>query len=95
MMDKTLNAFIVDDEKPAREELVWLLQQCDDVRIAGQAENTTNALAAIDASASSDPVDLVFLDIDMPGIAFGKVQDFDGAAHGEARRARPATFPNP
>lgn len=61
-----MNAFLVDDEKPAREELRWLLDQCDGVSVVGEASSADEArerLARIDAD-----VDVVFLDIDMPGI---------------------------
>ena len=59
-----MQAIVVDDELPAREELIWLLDQCDGVRVCGQASSSPDALALIE---SSKP-DIVFLDIDMPGI---------------------------
>jgi len=59
-----MKALVVDDERPAREELVWLLEQCDGVEIVGQVGTAEGALEMLRASI----VDLVFLDIDMPGI---------------------------
>lgn len=59
-----IRALIVDDELPAREELSWLLAQCEGVVVAGQAANATEALELIE----NDPFDVVFLDISMPGI---------------------------
>lgn len=61
-----MNAFIVDDEKPAREELQWLLEQCNEVTVIGEAENADGARATL--SGLDETVDVVFLDIDMPGI---------------------------
>ena len=62
-MRDTIEALIVDDERPAREEMVWLLEQCEGVRVLGQADSAQAALQALQAS-----VDLVLLDVDMPGI---------------------------
>ncbi len=59
-----MNVIVVDDEKPAREELIWLLQQCEGVTLVGQAECAEDALSLV----KSEEVDLVFLDVDMPGI---------------------------
>jgi DNA-binding LytR/AlgR family response regulator len=60
---------IVDDEKPAREELIWLLEQSgEDIEIIGQAATAAQAQDLIKQVAEDDPIDLVFLDIDMPGV---------------------------
>lgn len=60
---------IVDDEKPAREELIWLLEQAgEDIEIIGQAATAAQAQDLIKQVAEDEPVDLVFLDIDMPGV---------------------------
>jgi two-component system response regulator LytT len=59
-----MNVIVVDDEKPAREELIWLLQQCEGVALVGQAECAEDALELV----KNEEVDLVFLDVDMPGI---------------------------
>ncbi len=61
-----LKVYVVDDELPAREELLWLLGQCDNIEIAGQAETAEAAFEYFQHTES--PARLVFLDIDMPGI---------------------------
>ena len=57
-----LRALVVDDEKPARDELAYLLGAHADVEVA-EADSARAALAAIEA----DRPDLVLLDIRMPG----------------------------
>ena len=58
-----IRTLVVDDERPARQELCFQLERLDNVEIAGQAENGVEALALI---AELSP-DLVLLDIQMPG----------------------------
>ena len=61
----SLRVLVVDDEQLAREELCFQLEQLpDDVDVVGQATNGLEALTAIDTSTP----DLVFLDIQMPGL---------------------------
>src|SRR3954467_15396531 len=60
----SLRALVVDDEQHARAELCFQLEQVADVEIIGQAGNGLEALAAVDRL---DP-DLVFLDVQMPGL---------------------------
>jgi DNA-binding LytR/AlgR family response regulator len=55
---------VVDDEQPARDELCYQLGRLDDVEMVAQAGNGLEALAAADRH---EP-DLVFLDIQMPGL---------------------------
>jgi DNA-binding LytR/AlgR family response regulator len=59
-----LRALIVDDEAPALSELAWLLSQ--DVRIGRirTADSGAQALKALE----SEPVDVLFCDISMPGL---------------------------
>ncbi len=57
-----IQALIVDDEPPARDELVYLLESYPDVQVR-QAQNAAEALSNIRAHTP----DLVFLDIQMPG----------------------------
>lgn len=65
MTSPKLKALIVDDEYPARAELRFLLQGfADRVQIIGEATHATEALALLEAM----PYDIVFLDIDMPGL---------------------------
>jgi two-component system response regulator LytT len=59
-----LRVLVVDDEQLAREELCYQLSQAEDVEIVGQANNGPEALTASD---ELDP-DVVFLDIQMPGL---------------------------
>jgi two-component system LytT family response regulator len=60
-----IRALVVDDEAPARDKLRrWLAEQSD-IEIAGEAEDGLTAAAAI---ANSNP-DVVFLDIQMPGLS--------------------------
>ncbi len=59
-----ISALIVDDEKLAREELAFLLQDHPEVVIIGEAANGPEALALID---EHEP-DLVFIDVQMPGL---------------------------
>lgn len=59
-----IKALIADDEPVARQILREELEQFDDIAIAGEAEDGVTALAAI---AKLRP-DLVFLDLQMPGL---------------------------
>jgi two-component system LytT family response regulator/two-component system response regulator LytT len=43
----TINTLIVDDEKPARDELAFLLKSFPDVHLVGQGKNGVEALALI------------------------------------------------
>jgi two-component system LytT family response regulator/two-component system response regulator LytT len=61
----SVKTFVVDDEKPAREEMLWLLEQCEGVEAVGQS---STARGALDALEEHPEVDLLFVDIDMPGI---------------------------
>jgi two-component system response regulator LytT len=60
----TLRAIVVDDEQLAREELCYQLQQLGAVEVVAQAGNGPEALTAIERT---EP-DIVFLDIQMPGL---------------------------
>jgi two-component system LytT family response regulator/two-component system response regulator LytT len=59
-----LKVLVVDDEQLARQELCFQLERLGDLEIVGQAGN---GLEAIDAVGRQQP-DLVFLDIQMPGL---------------------------
>ncbi len=59
-----LRAVVVDDEQLAREELGYLLGQLGGVDVIGQAGN---GLEAVDTIDRLQP-DLVFLDVQMPGL---------------------------
>jgi len=59
-----LRAVLVDDEQLARDELGYLLGQVGGIEIIGQAGNGVEALSTIDRLHP----DLVFLDVQMPGL---------------------------
>ena len=61
--DKMLRVLIVDDELLARQRLEDLLSDRDDVEIIGMADNGRKAITAI----REQDLDLVFLDVQMPG----------------------------
>ena len=66
-----INTIIVDDEKPAREELAFLLKSFPEISLIGQGKN---GLEAVNLIKEHNP-DLVFLDVQMPGLdGFGVLQ---------------------
>ena len=60
----TLRALLVDDEAPARSELRYLLQSHPGVEIVGEAASAVEALEL----SRKLPHDVVFLDVEMPGL---------------------------
>ncbi len=67
----TINTLIVDDEKPAREELAFLLKAFPDIHVIAQGKNGLEAVSLI----KEHSPDLVFLDVQMPGLdGFGVLQ---------------------
>ena len=60
----TLKALIVDDEQLARDELQYLLSSIDDVEVVAQGKNGIEAIALVPRL---EP-DVVFLDVQMPGL---------------------------
>jgi len=70
-MNTPINTLIVDDEKPARDELAFLLKSFPEVSLVGQGKNGLEAVALI----KEHNPDLVFLDVQMPGLdGFGVIQ---------------------
>ncbi len=60
----SISTIIVDDEKPAREELAFLLKGFPEINLIGQGKNGVEAVSLIREHAP----DLVFLDVHMPGL---------------------------
>lgn len=70
-MLNTVNCIIVDDEPVAREVLETHLAKIDHIHVVASCKNAIEAFQAI----NNHPVDLVFLDINMPdisGLSFAK-----------------------
>jgi two-component system LytT family response regulator len=76
-MPDRLRVAIVDDEAPARAALRVLLDERDDVEIVEECRNGREAVDAIRRGA----IDLVLLDIAMPGIDGFEVIEEIGPAH--------------
>jgi two-component system, LytTR family, response regulator LytT len=67
----SLSAVIVDDEQLARDELAFLLKDLGDVEVVAQGKNGVEAVNLI---REHNP-DLVFLDVQMPGLdGFGVIK---------------------
>src|SRR6201992_1364041 len=60
----TIKALIVDDEQLARDELQYLLGSIEDVEVVAQGKNGIEAIALVPRLAP----DVVFLDVQMPGL---------------------------
>ena len=60
----TLTAIVVDDEQLACDELSYLLRDFPEIEVAGQANN---GLGAVELIQRTSP-DVVFLDVQMPGM---------------------------
>ena len=66
-----IRTLVVDDEPIARERILSLLQQEDDVEVIGECSDGGQAVSAINQQSP----DLVFLDVQMPGTdGFGVIQ---------------------
>ncbi|MEH3033224.1 MAG: LytTR family DNA-binding domain-containing protein [Aeromicrobium erythreum] len=59
-----LRTLVVDDEQPVLDELVWLLERDDRIGSVATARSGVEALRRLEAG----DVDLVFLDVAMPGL---------------------------
>lgn len=64
MTATSLRVLVVDDEQLAREELCFLLGQLGDIDVVGQASDGVGALRL----AGELTPDLIFLDVQMPGL---------------------------
>lgn len=66
-----IDTIIVDDERPARDELAFVLKSFPEINLVAQGKNGLEAVALIK---EHDP-DLVFLDVHMPGLdGFGVIK---------------------
>lgn len=71
-----LRVLVVDDEGPARRKVLRLLREERNVEIAGEADSGEAAVAAI----KKHRPDVVFLDVQMPGLdGFGVIQSLNAA----------------
>jgi DNA-binding LytR/AlgR family response regulator len=59
----SIRAIVVDDEPLARDELRFMLGQCEDVEVIGEARNATEAQSLCE----NERPDVAFLDLRMPG----------------------------
>jgi two-component system LytT family response regulator len=67
-----LRVLVVDDEAPARRKILRLLKDENSVEILGEADSGEAAIAAIE----KQHPDLVFLDVQMPGLdGFGVIEE--------------------
>jgi len=70
----TIRALIVDDERLGRSRIATLLKPHDDVLIAGECKNGTEAVLFI----NDNKPDLIFLDVQMPDLdGFGVLDQAD------------------
>lgn len=71
----TIRTLIVDDEPLARERLSALLKQEPEIEVIGECADGLEAVEAI----RKDPPDLLFLDVQMPGLdGFGVIGQLSG-----------------
>jgi two-component system LytT family response regulator/two-component system response regulator LytT len=67
-----INTLIIDDERPARDELTYLLKGFPEINVVAHGENGLEAVALI----KEHEPDLVFLDVQMPGLdGFGVIKE--------------------
>src|SRR3984957_20705769 len=67
----TISTLVIDEEKPARDELVFLLKSFPEISLVGQGKNGVEALNLIKEHSPA----LVFLDVQMPGLdGFGVIK---------------------
>lgn len=75
-----LKALIVDDERPARDELKYLLKRNAEIKIVGEAEDGQSAIKL----AEELQPDVIFMDIEMRS-----VNGYDAASHILSKEAPP------
>jgi two-component system LytT family response regulator len=68
-VNRPVRVLVVDDEKPARARLLALLKRHADVEVTASVDCAEDALDVISSAAGSGaPVDIVFLDVQMPEV---------------------------
>jgi two-component system LytT family response regulator/two-component system response regulator LytT len=88
----SLSALIIDDEQLARDELKYLLDSVGDVDVVAQG---TNGIEAVDLIEEHHP-DLVFLDVQMPGLdGFAVIKRLKERSEARARTQPVDTEPLP
>jgi two-component system, LytTR family, response regulator LytT len=66
-----IDTIIVDDERPARDELAYVLKSFPEINLIAQGKNGLEAVALV----KEHNPDLVFLDVQMPGLdGFGVIK---------------------
>ena len=78
MLGLVLKALVVDDEKPARDDLIWMLKGQPEIGDIFDASSGTEALKLLGATDEAERFDVVFLDIRMPdldGLAIARTVD--------------------
>jgi two-component system LytT family response regulator/two-component system response regulator LytT len=79
----SLSALIIDDEQLARDELKYLLDSVGGVEVVAQG---TNGIEAVDLIEEHHP-DLVFLDVQMPGLdGFAVIKKLKDRSEAKARQ---------
>ena len=82
----SITALIIDDEQLAREELEYLLREEDDIDVLAQGRNGIEAVELI----QSHQPDVVFLDVQMPGLdGFAVLKRLIELGNGRDRRPLP------
>ena len=77
----SIRAIVVDDEPLARDELRFLLGQCEDIEVVGEARNAPEAQTLCE----EEQPDVAFLDLRMPGPdGFGSAETMRTRRHDKA-----------
>ena len=85
----TISVLIIDDEQLARDELAYLLESAKDVEVVAQGANGIEAVELIE----EHHPDLVFLDVQMPGLDGFAVIQRVMERHREQKNGGPWSLP--
>jgi two-component system, LytTR family, response regulator len=84
-----VRALLADDEPLARERLRFQLASDSDVEIVGECRNGNEVVSFLRVQPDSKPIDVVFLDIQMPGRGgFEAVEQIRRALQNEQNNAK-------